>query len=124
MLMTSPDWTLITELIGKPYAFPSDPPKSFDCFSITMYIRSTLFNKNTPINNLTIDSSCDKYIEQEKPTEGCIVTMTDQHVGVYVREKIITALTNRGVCAFRWKAANAIYRLRYWELGTSDCNVH
>ena len=116
MLRISPDWQLITNLIGKPYAFPSYPPKSFDCFTITVYLRELLFNLPTPHVTLSVDEAKVDYEELEKPEEGCIVSMTDKHIGVYINGRVITALEKRGVCALHWKTANAIYRVRCWEV--------
>lgn len=106
---------MIIDALGKPYEFPSRPPKSFDCYTITEYVRQKMFGLQTPVKNLTVSDNYGSYNELMQPVDGCIVTMTEGHVGVYVEGKVITALDKRGVCALDWKVANAVYQLRYWE---------
>ncbi len=31
----------LLSLVGRPYAFPSDPPNSFDCWSLVKYVRTS-----------------------------------------------------------------------------------
>lgn len=115
MSQTSPDSTSIIELVGKPYAFPSKPPETFDCFSVTQYVRKRFYNKKTPIENATVQHDMGMYKELSAPEEGCVVSMSDEHVGVKVGNNLITAMKNRGVCVIDWQVARRVYQLRFWD---------
>lgn len=110
-----------TDLIGRPYALPSEPPSSFDCYSLVEFVRRECFGLPTPIpyaveslvspNDvgrvwLTVEHM-DVWQPVKEPVDGDIVKLERAHVGVYCCGAVLHAwrasgrgsvvLTNRRV---------------------------
>lgn len=98
------------ELIGRPYALPSNPPLTFDCFSLVEYVRRIYFGLTTPVP-YAVESfiapsdvprvwirveHMDVWQPADVPRDGDIVKLERRHVGVYLHGAVMHA----------WKSPN------------------
>lgn len=99
----------LAQLIGRPYQLPSEPPISFDCYSLVAYVRENFFGLPTPapydISTVTKDEagraivavrSMNMWEVVKQGKFGDIVQMEKYHIGVFVAGGVMHAWrTNR-----------------------------
>lgn len=95
----------ILSLVGAPYAFPSDPPRSFDCWSLVKYVRQ-LRDLPCPLpfsdsetwcvpGNLHLATARARglWTAREAPRPYDMAVLEPAHVGVVVDGGVLHALS-------------------------------
>ena len=94
----------LNQIIGRPYALPSDPPWTFDCFSLVEFIRREFYQLPTPIP-FEVTSLATKdinrvivkvvqlgtWVKVKNPQPGDVVHMETNHIGVLVPNGVVHA---------------------------------
>lgn len=91
--------------VGVPYAFPSDPPRTFDCWTLMTYLRGQLGLWTPSVDASWRPESIAAAIEHEKPRwqqvtgvlDGDAVLMHDEHIGLYLKGFVAHATPSTGV---------------------------
>ena len=105
-------------IIGRPYAFPSYPPESFDCWTLLVYVRRLMGlrtevqispSRYTP--ETLRDAVClEKCMggwrpvhPEDRPLQGDAVLFTPEHIGVAMGTGVLHAFApSRGVVFTKW----------------------
>ena len=121
----------ISDLIGKPWALPCDPPASFDCWELAVAVRDRL-GLVTPKYEVAAENRTAAHRASlgkpdptiwkrlDKPRDGCLVGFGGRfvrHCGVFYRGKIIHAHGNLGhtVCQDVSICTMTMGKPTYWE---------
>ena len=121
-------WKLIGELVGQPYAIPSNPPASFDCWSLVEYVREQL-GLFTPslVPEIPELDGFEEYREntlalgvwaqvQGVGRDGDVIILGDSHTGVGIDHGVLHAFrTRRGGSVVFWGWADVQRRYRKVE---------
>jgi cell wall-associated NlpC family hydrolase len=117
----------LRSFIGKPWAIPSDPPNSFDCWSLAQAVRN-VYGLDTPSYvDLKSRRASDRHMiegiagtEWERlllPVLGCVVRIGQTHIGVHVGPgQVIHAQHGMGVRVDRSDFLRLSETLSFWEL--------
>lgn len=115
----------LLDIIGRPWAVPCDPPKSFDCFELCIEVRKRLGlptpspvsrNARKPHHRDFFKNVPDLWQKVINPRTGCVVIMNSgNHVGIYIPDrKVVHSQYSRGV---RVDEVDMISGPKeYWEL--------
>lgn len=106
---------LPVDIVGRPYAFPSDPPRTFDCWTLLLWVRSQM-GLETPVD---LDpgeydpETLEGAVRRERPlwhrvtgppADGDAVLFTAKHIGVVAGDGVLHAhAPSRGVVHTRWE---------------------
>jgi hypothetical protein len=116
-------------LIGRPYAFPSDPPRSWDCWSLVKWVRAQSgLASPLPFDDAARWCRPEALPEAVRRARGCwqalpeprqfaMAVLDPSHVGVVVDGGVLHALashsgvlwTRLGVARRRWP------QVEWWE---------
>ncbi len=96
---------MILPALGTPYAFPSDPPRSYDCWTLMTYLRAQIGLWTPPVDACWAPETIAEAIAKERerweqvaePSVGDAVLMNDEHIGVYLGVSIAHATLSTGV---------------------------
>lgn len=93
------------QLVGRPYAFPSDPPRTFDCWTLVKHVRTT-HGLLCPLpfsdteewcrpGNLARGTALARrcWNVEPKPSHLAMAVLEDGHVGVVVGDGVLHALS-------------------------------
>ncbi len=126
----------ICDLIGKPWALPCDPPRTYDCWALAVEVRERMGLK-TPVYDVPPESrraahraalaKPDPSVWQrlDTPRDGCLVGFGQRyvvHCGVYIQGRVIQAAcpsaTQNGSVFMHTLAVtqNFFGSASYWEL--------
>ena len=116
----------LTDLIGKPYALPCDPPNSYDCWAIVAEGRKRLGLSNpdytkTAIRRSDIAKPAAVWKQLSVPTKGCIVRLgaLSTHCGMYLGKGLVLHTEHRiGVCVMTLDQVAQLYTgcADFWEM--------
>lgn len=109
--------------LGTPYAFPSNPPESFDCWTLLVYLREQL-GLDTPVmsphwtpetlNGAIEGELCSgRWKPVTEAVDGDVVLFSPVHVGALLRGVVVHAVPSTGVLY----SALAVARRRFPDLG-------
>jgi hypothetical protein len=116
-------------LVGRPYAFPCDPPRSFDCWQLVRYVRG-LRGLASPLPFSDAEGWCrpenlPEAVSRARgtwqalpaPTEMAMAVLEPRHVGVVVEGGVLHAGTRQGGVV--WTSMGAVRRVwpqaEWWE---------
>lgn len=94
----------LRDIVGKPYVYPPDPPRTFDCWTLLVYVRELLgleTRVEIDISRYTQDTM-DKAIAEERcngrwqpvsgrPRDGDAVLFASDHIGVVMGSVVLHA---------------------------------
>jgi hypothetical protein len=112
----------VRTLVGQPYAFPSFPPVSFDCWTLVKYVRELHslpcplpFNEKAPwcvpeYMPSAIKLAAPHWVIVAEPAQMSMAVMERQHVGVVVDDGVLHALARNASVV--WTPMKGI--LRKW----------
>lgn len=118
----------LTDLIGKPWSCPCQPPDNYDCWALVVEVRKRLGIQIPDYLNRGSFKYSDRkrfknppktWRELEAPIPGCIVRTGKggTHVGVYLaKDQIINSMYGVGVCVS--KLVDPMFTggsVSYWE---------
>lgn len=113
-------------LVGRPYAFPSFPPETFDCWSLLVYVRAQLgevtplsispsrFNPETMRDAVEVEKGHGfwRRMKTEEVQNGDAVLFVPDHIGVFLGTGVLHAhAPSRSVVFTKWPVV-----LRRWSL--------
>ncbi len=105
---------LLDNIVGAPYEFPPDPPRSFDCWALLVYVREQL-GLDTPVDidperfsqetlNDAIDAEKHRWTLVSPPEDGDAVVFSPRHIGVAMGAGVLHAHRHaRSVVYTRWQ---------------------
>jgi hypothetical protein len=116
-------------LVGRPYAFPCQPPESFDCWQLVRYARMLRgLDSPLPFDDregwctpqalpLALQRARGTWRALPAPAECCMAVLDPSHVGVVVGDGVLHALaSHRGVL---WTKLGIVRRrwpkVEWWE---------
>jgi cell wall-associated NlpC family hydrolase len=118
-----------TSLVGVPYAFPSRPPESFDCWTLVRHVRERL-GKDCPLPFRDDEPWCQPaniaravararpmWRVLHQPIHGAMAVLRPDHVGVVLGPGVLHALA-RGASVV-WTPLAGVRRMfpavEWWE---------
>jgi len=116
-------------LIGRPWKLDSDPPNSFDCWSLVAYVRKTFFDRETPSyrdqyagykdGDPAFDYPPFEWYTIPEPVAGSVARFGVTHVGVVLPDlRVIHCSKATGVRVDTAALMARFENVTYWELGT------
>ena len=115
------DLAAIRALVGRPYAFPSNPPKTFDCWTLVRHVREYL-GLPCPLpfsdteawcvpGNLALATSRARGLWRAcpHPETGMMAVLEPAHVGVVIDDGVLHALCRNATVV--WTRHQAIRRV-------------
>ena len=107
--------------VGAPYAYPSRPPETFDCWSLVVHVRAAV-GLRTPLSVSESDFDPRNFgqavarelvdgdwVDTSKPTDGDLVVFSSQHVGVWFGGRVVHAASSCGVQVATWRSVRRRY---------------
>jgi hypothetical protein len=100
--------------IGTPYAYPSTPPESYDCWTLVEHVRAALglatplavdaanFDPESLDVAVAAELGANRWCEVGAPHDGAVVVFHAGHVGVWVQCRVLHAVAGVGVMVSRW----------------------
>lgn len=109
-------------LVGRPYAFPSHPPETFDCWSLVRYVREQMgLRCPLPFNDaaawcvpenirVAVERARPSWSVVPVPSDLAMAVMSRHHVGIVFGRGVLHALARHATVV--WTGQTAI--LRRW----------
>lgn len=117
----------IAALIGRPWQIPCEPPHTFECMELCVYVRDMLgLDTPTLVDRLQRDMDNRGYLETpdgvwqqlDRPHTGCIARIGASHVGIYLADQrgVLHASEGSGVRLDKVAVLERLWSVDYWEL--------
>ena len=98
---------LLSDLIGRPYGLPCNPPHSFDCWELVRFVRDTFYGLDDPVEvRRRLPGLMPDYVREWLPMwrplalaeakAGDVVLMDERHVGVLTELGVLHACREAG----------------------------
>lgn len=121
----------LQSIIGAPYAFPSHPPESFDCWTLLVYVRNlhglrteveispSRYTPETLRNAVTLEKCMGGWrrVSEDSMMDGDAVLFTPSHIGVSLGVGVLHAFApSKGVLFTRWPVVKRRWpQLEVWH---------
>ena len=110
------------EVIGKRWAVPCDPPRTFDCWELVIYVRRfhglhtpSVVDRadRMPSSRRHIDKPPTGWVKLDEPKQLCVARFSSAHVGVFLGgDNVIHCELAMGVRIDRMRF---LPELTFWE---------
>ncbi len=114
----------LDNIVGAPYLFPPNPPESFDCWTLLVYVREQL-GLDTPVHldvedyslhnmaeAVALEKASGDWKQVDTPQDGDAVLFSPDHIGVSMGPGVLHAhAPSKTVVYTRWNVVR-----RRWPL--------